>query len=131
MQVLVATTETQGSRDTDFSWTVDGELVRLPGIECCDPRCGCGRSWAGIASSKATTTCRVAEVDIDRDALRAAFTGALEREGWLPPGEDRTWVDEFVDSHLDIAESFPVGTVLENGGDRVLVRPAPGPDGAG
>ena len=121
MHVLVATTQTQGLRPDDFCWTIEGELVRLPGLTCADPRCGCDRSWAGLASSRATTTCRVAELDIQREGLRAAFGDALWREGWLA-GDD-AWVDDFVDGHLEIASTFPVGAVLEvDHGEQVRCR---------
>ncbi len=123
MHVLVATTQTQGDRPDDVSWTVEGELVRLPGLTCADPRCGCDRSWAGLASSRTTTTCRVVDLDIQREGLRAAFGDALWREGWL--AADDTWVDDFVECHLEIASAFALGSVLEvEGGDRIRCRRA-------
>jgi len=113
MKVLVATTKTQGIRSTDYCGTVEGELVRLPGMACNCPDCGCGHGWAGLASSRATTTAMVAELHLDRDDLTHAFTSALERDGWVVPGEDRTWITEFVEDHLMLATAFPVGTILE------------------
>jgi hypothetical protein len=34
MNVLTATSHTQGWRDNDFCWSVEGELVFMPPIEC-------------------------------------------------------------------------------------------------
>jgi hypothetical protein len=125
MQVLVATTDTQGRLDTDYCWTLDGELVRLPGIECANPGCGCSRGWAGLASSRATTTCRVADLALDRHEVLAAFTDALDREGWLAGLDDRSWVGDWVDEHLALAAAYPVGTILGKQGDHTLVRRLP------
>ncbi len=122
MKVLVATTKTQGKRNNDYCWTVEGELVRLPGMTCDCPDCGCGSGWAGLASSRATTTCMVAELDLDRADLLHAFTSGLERDGWLIPGEDQSWIAEFIEDHLMLATAFPVGTILELA-DGELVSP--------
>lgn len=71
MRVLTATTRLQGSRPGDFCWTVDGELVYL-GLVCQrdeddpDGGCGCGRSFSGLNSHRATTTALVREVDFTR-----------------------------------------------------------------
>lgn len=47
MKVLVASPTTD-ARPDDFSWTLDGELLHLPAIECSSvDRCGCERSFAG------------------------------------------------------------------------------------
>ena len=40
MRVLVATSHTQGERPDDYCWTIEGELVRLPLLECDCPDCG-------------------------------------------------------------------------------------------
>ncbi len=46
MYVLEATSETQGDREDDYAWTIDRELVFVPFVGCCDPRCGCDRGFA-------------------------------------------------------------------------------------
>jgi hypothetical protein len=64
MNVLVATSLTQGWRDNDFCWTVEDELVAFPPLDCeggsIDDGCGCRRSVAGVASHRATTPIKVA-----------------------------------------------------------------------
>lgn len=70
MKVLTATHATQGQRTNDFDWCVDGELVMQPPFVCGtdldnpDGGCGCGRSWAGLNSERATTTAIVADVPL-------------------------------------------------------------------
>jgi hypothetical protein len=40
----------------DFCWTIDGELLTLPDFPCADADgCGCGWSFAGITSARAST----------------------------------------------------------------------------
>jgi hypothetical protein len=43
-------------RRRDFCWTIDGELLTFPDFPCADADvCGCGWSFAGITSARATT----------------------------------------------------------------------------
>jgi hypothetical protein len=82
MKVLVATTETQSARDDDFCWTVAGELVVVPLVTCASPTCGCDRAFAGLASSKATTTAMVADRGgIDPAGYATALGDGLGRQG--------------------------------------------------
>lgn len=116
MHVLVATGQTQGQRADDFSWTVEGELVRLPGIECDCPDCGCDRALAGLTRERATTTAAVVDrADIDAHAFRTALHDALTRERWIRAGDpdDEAMVDAFASGHLAAAAYFEPGTVLE------------------
>jgi hypothetical protein len=122
MRILVATSETQGERDGDYCWTVEGELVRLPGLTCPDPGCGCTRGWAGLASSRSTTTCKVVERDLDSSELLTTFTDAFARGGWLVAGDDTSWIADFVGYHRRVAETFPVDTVLGIDNDNVINR---------
>lgn len=155
MRVLTATSTTQGDRPDDFCWTTDGELVSLPLLECSCPDCGCDRSFAGLDSRRATTTCSVTEAPLDPAALRRAVVGSLAAGGWLvdldaPPGDgpevvealadlhlladgppadaalsalDRELVDDVIARIIDVAESFPPGTVLARvPGQGILVR---------
>ena len=40
----------------DFCWTIDGELLTFPDFPCADADvCGCGWSFAGITSARAST----------------------------------------------------------------------------
>ena len=122
MRVLVATNATQGQRDNDYCWTVEGELVRLPMDVCANPKCGCAWGFAGLTSSRATSTARVGELDLDRSGLRTAFLDALRREKWVAPAEDPDWLDEYVDFHLAVAGVRAVGTVVEIHGDEIRER---------
>jgi hypothetical protein len=132
LRVLVATSSGQGLRPNDYCWAVEGELV-LFGMECAtdrddvDGRCGCRRGMAGASSSRATTTFRVALVDMSRDQYRDAIRASLERGGWIRPGAgdaaaDEALVDDMVAELLEIAQEFPVGTILEKRGDFMRVR---------
>ena len=124
MKVLVATRRTQGERPGDFNWTIDGELVHFPIVVCAlDQKatkagkplggCGCGRSFAGMNSHRAGTTAEVADLDISRDDFITALASSLHAGGWIPR-EDRSRADIRMAASelLDLAEAFPVGTVL-------------------
>jgi hypothetical protein len=133
LRVLVATHVGQGLRSNDYCWTVEGELV-LFGMECgsdrddIDGRCGCRRAMAGAASSKATTTFRVAVVDMTFDQYREAIRASLERGGWISSAsdavecDDAAFVDQMVTELLDTARDFPVGAILEKRGDVIRLR---------
>lgn len=88
MLVLVATTDTQGDRGDDYCHTVEGELVQLPVL-------GADRAFVGLASRRGTTTCAVADIDVDEATLRAA-------------------IGDSVDLHLAVARLLGEGTILEN-----------------
>lgn len=116
MKVLVAAAAREGHRASDFTWTVEGELVRLPGAVCDCPDCGCDRSMAGLASSKATTVFRVLDhPTMTSEHYRQAFCDALIREGWIREGDDvaAAEVREWADQHLTEAARWPDGTLLE------------------
>ena len=74
MKVVTATSQTQGWRDNDFCWTVEGELLFFAPLECgrgsIDDNCGCRHSMAGLWSHRATTTMKV----IERSNLNPATT---------------------------------------------------------
>jgi hypothetical protein len=127
MKVLVATNRSQGSEPGDYHWAIDGELVLGgPLIECCEPRCGCGRGFPGLASSRATTTAEVVELaELDRSAVAIAVRDSLERQGYLH-AVDPEEVDEAVDDEVQLIEEivawFPVGTVIARSGTQVWAR---------
>jgi hypothetical protein len=124
VKVLVATRRTQGERPGDFSWTIDGELVHFPVVVCALDRkaakageplggCGCGRSFAGMNSHKAGTTAEVVDLDICREDFVAALASSLHAGGWVPRDEPAAaGVREAARELLELAEAFPVGTVL-------------------
>ncbi len=127
MKVLVATHETQGTVPGDYCYTVDGELVTATTVECCEPdRCGCGRGFPGLASSRATTTAIVVErPELTDGDLETAVRDSLVRGGWLR-GLDAYEQSDVVSEHLDFLYSivrwFPEGTVLGRTGDHVWRR---------
>src|SRR5512140_3393805 len=113
MKILVATAQTQGARPTDFDFCIEGELVWI-GMVCADDRrdpdrgCGCGRSFAGMNSHRATTTARVAEVGMDFAHYAEALRSSLKAQG-RPTRDAIPMAGELA----DIAEEFPIGAVLE------------------
>jgi hypothetical protein len=127
VRVVVATGRGQGGRDNDFNFCVEGELVLL-GVICArdeadpDGGCGCGRSFSGLSSHRATTTAEVRDIDLTRADLLLAVQSYLEASGWaaLALGDDpaRALVDELI----ELGETFDVGTVLERRIDDVRPR---------
>lgn len=126
VKVLIATTEGQGVREGDFAWAVDGELVYIPSDVCRNPACGCERGFAGMASSRASTTALVVErPDISAADLRGALSDSLERQGWISGGSselDRIVFGELYERLVVAAAHFPAGSVLERSGDHIWRR---------
>lgn len=132
MKVLSATSETQGWRDNDFCWAVEGELVVFPPIECdcgtIDDECGCHRAMAGLASHRATTTIQVSDrVELDRETYFKLVADGLEQQGYLPCElrgdlEVEEWLRDLVQDLVRSAACFKTGTVLERRGDFLAVR---------
>jgi hypothetical protein len=114
VKVLVATARTQGERDDDYDWCIDGELVWIQ--EPCgrdrrrDPdSCGCGRGFAGLASHRATTTAVVSTIEgMTRDEYVATMRMGMQDGGW--PGE---LAEEVADELLEFAARWDEGAVLE------------------
>lgn len=130
MRVLVATNERQGTRDDDYAWTVEGELVVAELTECANPRCGCTRGFSGLASSKATTTAMVVDLPhIGPDTLRGVIGDYLDRAGWndlLPDEAVDDVIDAVIDEHVEnlefICQGYAIGTVVERDGSDVRPR---------
>ena len=128
MKVLVATSETQGQRSDDFMWCRDGEPVKF-GTECdgegIDGHCGCRRSMVGVESNKATTTLKVVEMDITKEGIADALRANYQNAGWYQlmgaEGAEES-IKKEVDELIDIAASFPVGSIMEKRGDKLQVR---------
>jgi hypothetical protein len=135
MKVLTATRQTQGWRKNDYSWTVDGELVLLVPGECSggsvDDGCGCRRGMSGMVSHRATTTMKVVDRnDLDPDSYPILIVDALQSQGYLKDvsladPEVSEWVQELNVALMNLADSFPVGTVVERRGDVLVARPRP------
>jgi hypothetical protein len=114
MKVLVATSASQGTRDNDYHWCVEGELVWIS--EPCrkdrkdpDGGCGCGRGFGGLASHRATTTAAVKDIpEFTQRDLEQALRSSLGEQGW--PTDH---VVEIAGMLADVAAAFPEGTVVE------------------
>jgi hypothetical protein len=132
MKVLTATTETQGWRSDDFCWTVEGEMVIFPPIECdChvfDDHCGCRRAMAGLVSQRATTTIKVADrEELDTESYYALIVDGLRDQGYvtgelLNDPEVTKWVQGLMDDLMRVADAYPVETILERRGDVISAR---------
>lgn len=129
MKVFVATYDGQGGRPSDFSWTVEGELVSIP-FECgterddIDGRCGCRRAMSGLASAKATTTFKVVEMNITIADYEAAVAESNCRCGWAEDAQVTPEVRREAAELLAYAHEFPVDRVLERRGREIRTRPA-------
>jgi hypothetical protein len=124
IKALVATKETQGQRKNDFSWCDEGELVTFA-FECdgetIDGSCGCRRAMAGLVSHTATTTFKVAEVEITPlEYLEAVTASNIKGWGDKPSIRELSRVD--CNELIRLAEVFPVGTILEKRGNKIQER---------
>ncbi len=122
MKVLVATKNTQGMRQWDMSYTVDGELVMNPPVSCDCPDCPCDREMIGLGSRSGTTTFTVSDVpELTVDTYRDLLRDELVKCGWVMEEPTAEWMANFADEHLAAAASFEVGDVLEIGKGRNVV----------
>jgi hypothetical protein len=113
MRVLVATRQTQGERDDDFSETIEGELVFDAGP--CDESfrretwdCTCSIGFCGLASGEFTTTAVVADLKVAPREFERLF-----REGLGPEGICADCAKDMAQSARMFALRWPVGTVIE------------------
>ncbi|WUH96602.1 hypothetical protein OHR68_23865 [Spirillospora sp. NBC_00431] len=123
LKLLTATNSTQGFRDNDFDWCVEGELVHI-GMVCARDRddpdggCGCGRSFAGLNSHRATTTAMVREVPgftVDDHVL--AIRSSLEQQGCDP-----SFAEHEAALLRCLVRDWPVGVIVERRLDEIVVR---------
>lgn len=126
MYVLEATGDTQGEREDDYTWTIDGELVFIPPpVACRNPECGCDRGFAGMTSHRATTTARIAERgDMDEDEYRDVVFAAMRDQGYDLIGLEN--LGDAVYEHLSAVRWFGkdhgVGTVVGRTASSVFLR---------
>ena len=126
MHVLVAAAEQ--TVPGDYAWTVEGELVHLPVRQCDSPACGCGRGFSGFASLQATSTARVADLQITREEFWQAMRDSIAAAGWPVPGEpgfdedNLATFDDWVDVHLELARDLPLGAIVERSGNDLWIR---------
>jgi hypothetical protein len=125
MRVLTATASSQGMLDNDFDFTVEGELVWV-GFVCETDRrdpdggCGCGRSFCGLSSHRATTTAQVRDLLLSRADVIAALGGYYESAGYgrVPPDELGAEVDDL----LQLVATWDAGTIIERRPDQLRPR---------
>ena len=124
MHVLVAAAEQ--TMPGDYAWTVEGELVHLPLADCDCPDCACSRAFVGVASLRSTSTVRVADLDISRDDYWQVIRDSLSAAGWAVPGDPECPpgmnLDSYIELHLEVAENWPEGTIIERVGDQLWAR---------
>lgn len=123
MKVLVATSRTQGARSGDFHWGIDGELVWISEPCTTDRRrigngCGCGRSFAGLASHRAMTTAEVRELpEMTLESYERALADGLADAGW-----PASWAPDMARELSRFADDWDAGTVLERDFDTFTER---------
>lgn len=123
LKLLTATNSSQGFRDNDFDWCVEGELVHI-GMVCAsdqddpDGGCGCGRSFAGLNSHRATTTAMVRDVPgfSDEDYV-LAIRSSLEQQGCDP-----SFAEHEAALLRCLVRDWPVGVIVERRLDEIVVR---------
>jgi hypothetical protein len=125
MYVLEATKETQGDRDDDYVWTIEGELVFIPPLGCRTPSCGCHRGFAGMTSHRATTTARIAErTDMDVDAYWDVIYQSMTDQGYDIIGSED--LIDAVDEQVRTVQLFGIsgghGTVVGRTASAVFLR---------
>lgn len=128
-KVLVATSESQGHRASDFYGCVGGELVWLDsmcpsGKQDPDGPCGCGRAFYGLSSQAATTTASVALVPITRAEYIDLFRHNMCRCDASEVEAEREARLEALDM-LELVAEWQPGTVVERRGWELCVRKLP------
>ncbi|WP_084216810.1 DUF7715 family protein [Pseudonocardia spinosispora] len=128
-KVLVATSESQGHRTSDFHGCVKGELVCLDSIcpsgkQDPDGPCGCGRAFYGMSSQSATTTAVVALVPITQAEYIDLFRHNMCTCGVSEEEAARDARVEALDM-LDMVADWHPGTVVERRGWELCVRKLP------
>jgi len=127
MRVFVATSATQGTRASDSTQCVDGELVWLRDVCAVSRRrpdgpCECGRSFSGLSSDKYTTTAAVRDIPgLTRTEYEAALTASFDEQEWCPCCTSRP-VAAIVDELIAWAGAFPAGAVVERRIDALNLR---------
>lgn len=125
MLVLTATASTQGERDNDYHWAIEGELVWLDPPCARDRRnpdggCGCGRGFPGLNSHRATTTAMARDLPLTRDDVVAARIGYLASAGYGRFTPDDIRAD--VDTVLGAVRRLTSGDIVERRLDELRLR---------
>lgn len=123
MRILVATSDLQGQRRSDFCWTEEGELVIFPmmcdGNDAIDGGCGCQRALAGADSRKATTTVKVIDADMSEQEYTKLVFAAYRQSGW---SDDEITQYRLAEELQATAAIYEAGTVLERRGPELTPR---------
>jgi len=124
MKILVATSRTQGARESDFNFCIDGELLWIAEPCATDAKrlpnsCGCGRAFAGLASHRATTTALVADLPMNFDEYSRAISASLQEQGWPPH-----WAAGIARDQTELTKQWQVGDVVERDLDMFTPRSA-------
>jgi len=127
MRILTATSRTQGQRASDFHWCIEGEVVTPVRVICDRDRelgpdggCGCGRSFAGLSSHKATTTAIVREISgYTLEDLTEAVRSYRQQAG-CDDGQAEAEAEAALIA--ETAARYDEGTILELRLDDIVVR---------
>jgi hypothetical protein len=104
MKLLVATKQP----DTEFCFVPEGEILFNNISVCCkSDSCGCNRSLSGTTTFKATTTAKVAEVDMSDQELFELAANAGKESGW---GGPTVWAS--FQGIRGAIEGFELGTIV-------------------
>jgi hypothetical protein len=115
LKIITATAQTQGQRSNDYDWCVEGEIVMPPVVVC-------RRDRDNPDSHRSTTTAVVRDVPISTREYVEAIRSSLEHGGWWPDVVDTQEVVIMATELMNLAQSYPVGTVLERRLDTVATR---------
>ena len=80
--------------------------------------CGCGRSFAGLSSHRATTTAVIVDLPCSAEEYEEALRSGLQEAGW--PG---ALAIELAAEQADIASLWATGSVIERDLDVLALRP--------
>jgi hypothetical protein len=126
IKVLVATSKTQGMRESDHHRCVEGELVWFPpmcdsGLHDPDGECGCCREFGGLNSHRATTTAMVRTIEgFSREDYAEALASSM-----VDQGHDPSLAPQLADAMVELVAELADGVVVERRMVYVQTRPAP------
>lgn len=127
MKLLVSTKHGQGGRKSDFSWVPEDEVL-IFAFECdtdkgnIDGVCGCRRSMSGLKCRSATTTFKVAEVDMTEEGLKEELTAYYQNAWRFAEAEARELAEADADQLIELGQTMPMNTVIEKRGKWLRVR---------
>lgn len=106
----------------DFCHGIDGELAVVTSLVCDAQNCGCDRAVIGLNSAKASTTVKVADLELGPDDAVTACIAYLDYSGWSAAigsvEEVREVAEKIISASAAVAAIHPVGTVLRPSYDR-------------